>query len=124
MDWLATCAATLVARDDLDMQAAFAAVSRVEHVGVASIGFDIEDHVAVGPVLLGRPDNNALEGGAGTENLQSLLMLHAVVGISLAGAAPESARLSYRESTPWRASQGARATWKRRGEEKDKDEPQ
>jgi hypothetical protein len=50
-------------------------------------------------------------------------MLHTVVGVSLAGAAPDGVRLSYSERTPWRARQAVPATWKRGGEEEDKDEP-
>jgi hypothetical protein len=125
VDWLARGATRLVARHDLDVQAArIAAVSRVDHVGVARIGFHIKDHVAVGPVLDGCIDDDAVEGGARTEHLQSIFMLHPVMGVSLAGAAPGGVGLSYCERTPWRVRQAVPATWKRGDEEEDKDEPE
>ena len=125
MDWLARRAATLVARDDLDVEAArVAAVLCVDHVGEAGIRFDIEDHVAVGPELHGCIGDDPLEGGARTEHLQPIFVLHPGVRVSLAGAATDGVRVSYSERTLWRARQTVAAAWKRGGEEKHKAEPE
>jgi hypothetical protein len=86
VDWLATLTAGLVARHDLDMQAALAPVVGVQHVPEAAIRFHGEGQVAVMRRLLDLPDD-PLKHGAGAEHLQPVGCLHTVQWVPLANAA-------------------------------------
>ena len=88
----AECAARLVARNDLDMQTALAAVVRVQHVRVGVVGRGLEAHIAVG-VLHRRLADRPLEGGAPTEHLQPVGAMYTIAGVRLAGAASNRVRL-------------------------------
>lgn len=121
VDWLARRAAGLVARHDLNVQAALAAVLSIQHVRVARIRFHLEDHVAVGRVPDGCLIDSALEGGAGAEHSQTVGSPHTVPRVVLAGAASNSVRLCCSTHTGWRVRLAA-ATGRRRNEAEDKHE--
>src|SRR3954453_4551868 len=79
----AGCAAKLVARHDLDVQAALASIVRVQHGRVAGVGRGLEAQIAVG-VLHGRLGDRPLERGAPAQHLQPVGTMYTIVGVPLA----------------------------------------